>query len=135
MNIAIERNLDMKLIDREGYTVLDYLSDMGGMQNIVQSVLIIVLSFWNYNFLDDFLVSKLFRYEKNPDSKKRPEQQSGGSEPLVPHKCDNPKACLRDRMPKCMVRSRACREDYRVSAFRKARNRLLHDLNATELIK
>ena len=67
MNIAFERNLDMNLIDREGYTVLDYLSDMGGMQSIVQSFFVIVLSFWNYNFLDDFLVSKLFRYKKNPD--------------------------------------------------------------------
>lgn len=31
MEISIERNLDLRVIAREGYTILDFLSDLGGM--------------------------------------------------------------------------------------------------------
>ena len=31
MELSIERNLDLRVIAREGYTILDFLSDLGGM--------------------------------------------------------------------------------------------------------
>ena len=61
MDITIERNLDLTTVDRDGYTVLDLISDIGGIQGILFSAVAVIMSFWNYNFLDNFLVSKLYR--------------------------------------------------------------------------
>ena len=59
----------MIVIAREGYTVLDLLSDIGGIQSLIYSFLALVLSFLNYNYFDDFMITRLFRLEK-PDVEK-----------------------------------------------------------------
>ena len=64
MDITIERNLNKNMIARSGYTILDWISDIGGIQGILISAVAIVVSYWNYNYLENFMVSKLFRIEK-----------------------------------------------------------------------
>ena len=54
-------NLDMNLIERSGYTVLDVLSDVGGLQGILISGISFILSIFNYNYLENYLVFKLFK--------------------------------------------------------------------------
>ena len=54
-------NLDMNLVERSGYTVLDILSDVGGLQGILISAISFILSIFNYNYLENYLVSKLFK--------------------------------------------------------------------------
>ena len=49
---------------REGYTILDYLSDIGGMQSMILSGFALFLSLWNYNYFDDHLVSRLYKFER-----------------------------------------------------------------------
>ena len=56
-------SLDQILIERTGYTVLDILSDVGGLQGIFVSVIMLFLSVLNHNDLDNYLVSKLFKSE------------------------------------------------------------------------
>ena len=56
-------NLDLNLIERTGYTVLEILSDIGGLQGILISAISLLLSVLNYNYLDDYLVAKLFKSE------------------------------------------------------------------------
>lgn len=56
-------SLDQTLIERTGYTVLDILSDVGGLQGIFVSVIFLFLSVLNHNDLDNYLVSKLFKSE------------------------------------------------------------------------
>ena len=51
----------MVRISRDGYTYLDWISDIGGIQGILISAIAIVISFWNYNYLDNTLASKLYR--------------------------------------------------------------------------
>ena len=51
----------MNLIERNGYTVLDLLSDVGGLQAILISGIVFTLSIFNYNFLENYLVYKLFK--------------------------------------------------------------------------
>lgn len=57
MTIALEMNLDQTVISREGYTVLDLLSDIGGIQGVVGSALVVLISILNYNHFDDYLVT------------------------------------------------------------------------------
>ena len=64
MEIDIEFDKDLTVIAREGYTILDYLSDIGGMQGLLISTAALWLTFWNYNYFDNFMVSRLFRLEK-----------------------------------------------------------------------
>ena len=51
----------MNLIERSGYTVFDLLSDVGGLQAILISGISFILSIFNYNFLENYLVNKLFK--------------------------------------------------------------------------
>ena len=51
----------MNLVERSGYNVLDLLSDVGGLQAILISGISFILSIFNYNFLENYLVYKLFK--------------------------------------------------------------------------
>ena len=76
MEITVERNLDQVVVVREGYTILDYLSDIGGMQGLIFSGFALLLSLWNYNYFDDHLVSRLYKFEQlaSADSEKGKKQ-------------------------------------------------------------
>ena len=59
--IILQINMDQTLIQRNGYTLLDILSDVGGIQGILISGASFILSVLNYKNLDNYLVSKLFK--------------------------------------------------------------------------
>ena len=59
--ITIQMSLDQTLIERTGYTVVDILSDVGGLQGILISVLSLLLSILNHSQLESYLASKLFK--------------------------------------------------------------------------
>ena len=42
-------NLDQKMIARAGYTFVDYLSDIGGLQGLLFSIVGYFIAAWNYN--------------------------------------------------------------------------------------
>ena len=47
--ITFEMNFDMNIIQRTGYTVIDLLSDVGGLQGILISGMTLLLNIWNYD--------------------------------------------------------------------------------------
>ena len=55
-------DMDLTVIERTGYTVLNILSDVGGLQGILISGISLLLSVLNHNYLDNYLVTKLFKY-------------------------------------------------------------------------
>ena len=61
--IFIEVNPDLIVIARDGYTVLDLLSGIGGIQGILISIMCTFLNFWNYNHLENYLALKLFKFD------------------------------------------------------------------------
>ena len=70
-DLTIEMNLDLEIIQRNGYTILDLLSDVGGILEISSIVITYFLAFWNYNYFENFLVTRLFKLEKeNLDEEK-----------------------------------------------------------------
>ena len=52
---------DLTIFKRKGYTIIDVLSDIGGLQTILFSAAIIFLNFWNYNHIEDYLAMNLFK--------------------------------------------------------------------------
>lgn len=69
MDITIEMNLDLTVIERKGYTFLDLLSDIGGVQSILLSSFSILVGIWNYNYIDDYMASKLFNIGQRSKNK------------------------------------------------------------------
>ena len=63
--VIIGMDLNLNVVDRSGYTLLDVLSDVGGLQGILISGFLLVLSILNHNLLDSYLVSKLFTFENS----------------------------------------------------------------------
>ena len=63
-DLTIEMNLNLELIQRNGYTVLDLLSDVGGILEISTIVITYFLAFWNYNYFENYLVTRLYKIEK-----------------------------------------------------------------------
>ena len=62
--ITFEVNPDVGVVERQPYTLLDFFSDIGGLQGLIFSWAAVVISYFNYNYFDNFLVSKLFRVER-----------------------------------------------------------------------
>ena len=60
---SIMMSMDQLVIERSGYTLLDVLSDIGGIQGILISGISFILSILNHNHLDNYLVAKLFKSE------------------------------------------------------------------------
>ena len=65
MDITFERNLDLLVIARAGYTVLDLISDIGGILGILMSAAGTFLFAWGYNSFDNYMVTKLYRVADN----------------------------------------------------------------------
>ena len=70
MDIMIEMNLDMGILSRSGYTFIDVLSDVGGIQGLLISAISIIIGFFNYNHFDTFVASRLFTVKDQDDSHK-----------------------------------------------------------------
>ena len=60
----IQMSMDQTLIVRSGYTVLDLLSDVGGLQGILIAGISIILSTLNHNHLGNYLASQLYRSDE-----------------------------------------------------------------------
>ena len=63
--IVIEMNAELTIVERTGYTILDVLSDVGGLQGILISGISLLLSILNYGHLDNYMVTKLYKQESN----------------------------------------------------------------------
>ena len=61
MQISIEMNLDVQSINRSYYTLLDCLSDIGGILQVLLSGLAFALFVLNYQHMENFMAVHLFR--------------------------------------------------------------------------
>ena len=61
LDITIEMDLDLHIVSRDGYTVLDLFSDIGGIQGMLISFFALMLGYWNKNHEDNFLTQQLYK--------------------------------------------------------------------------
>ena len=57
-------NADRTLILREPSTIFDVFSNIGGLYSLIFTVLVFIVSLINYNYMDNYMVAKLFKIEK-----------------------------------------------------------------------
>ena len=129
------------VIARDGYTFLDLLSDVGGLQGMLISGMAYVLAFWNYNHFDNFMVSRLYKiYKPNLEHKFRKKSKAfKQSKFMKPRFLFNPKEYCRDLVPttclNCRLCKKCCEPNRLDGAFQKARIKMLQEINIIEIIK
>ena len=57
MSLVFETSLNQLLTAREGYTVLDLLSDVGGLSGGLVVIFSFVISILNYEYMNNFMAS------------------------------------------------------------------------------
>ena len=57
-------DLSQLVVARDGYTVLDWISDIGGIQGMFISGIALFMAFWNHNMIENHLVTRLFKLER-----------------------------------------------------------------------
>ena len=82
-------SLDLLVVARNGYTVLDILSDVGGIESILITGIGLLISIWNYKHFDSYMVSHLY--------------QLSFKEPFTPTKISNIKLFCIDILPRWAV--------------------------------
>ena len=122
-DLTIEMNMDQNLIQRMGYTVLDLLSDIGGILEIMTILITYFLAFWNYNYFENFMVSRLFKLHREDFSsdEKGFESYFDRSTFIQPRRCYNPKEWLRNTLPRFLI-CKCLRPDRLERGFEKARS-------------
>ena len=58
--IQLEIDYDKILIERNGYTIMDFLADIGGLHGTFVIAISLILSILNLNQLENFLISRLY---------------------------------------------------------------------------
>ena len=61
VSVTIEMDLNRMDYSRSRYTLFDLLSDFGGISVTFVQIFAILLAAWNYNVVENFMVSRLFR--------------------------------------------------------------------------
>ena len=61
----IEMSLDQIVIQRDGYTILDILSDVGGLQGIFISGISLLLSVLNHESVENYIVYQLYKSQSS----------------------------------------------------------------------
>ena len=61
ISVTFEMDLNRVEYPRSRYTLFDLLSDVGGLSGIFFSVFALIMSAWNYNSLDNYMVTHLFK--------------------------------------------------------------------------
>ena len=68
LSITFEMSLDLITYEREVYTFLLLLSDIGGLAGALMTLLALFMTLWNFKTFDNYLVSKLFRIRRKNSS-------------------------------------------------------------------
>ena len=150
MQISFELNFHQTVIQRQGYTLFDLLSGVGGIQSVLYAVFSLFLSYFNYNNFSSHLASKFYKTnidegddnnnKHDPPPKHRRKKSYKRYElekkeklsSLVPTKSGNLKEFFIDNLPKTMV---CCRKTRMQTRMAEARDALDRETNILEIIK
>lgn len=124
MDITIEMNLDLIVIFRQGYTILDLLSDIGRAQSILVSAISFWIGAWNYRMVDNYIADKLFRVVEHKN--------------MIPVKLAKTSCYynfieyIKDCLPQKLI---CCKRNMGQINLDRARQKLEKDLNIVEIVQ
>ena len=129
--LTIEVDLSLLVYERTIYTMFEMLSDVGGLSGIFMSIFSVFIAVWNFNTLDNFMVSRLYKVQKTPSKSTKPYDAD-----FFPTRSYLPN--VRDLMFAISAGGcccRWCRPSRREKAMLDARSKLDRHLNIIEMVK
>ena len=123
--IDIQGNIDLTYLKRDGYTILDVLSDIGGVSAALITPVLVILSIVNYNHLESYMASKLYHVEQEQPS-------FNETQTYTPTKCGNIGEYMIDTLPSCLV---CCKKSQQQRRIQRARESLEQEMDILELVK
>ena len=126
MALGIDMDLTRTVINRTNYTILDVMSDVGGLESVLASLVSFLLGALNYNNLNSQMISQLFKF---------PGQGAKGAKKQVVYKSTmlgNAADYILDSLPSCFV---CCKKNRRQKQYEAALNRLQEETDIIKLIK
>ena len=135
MSFVFEMDSDLIVVQRNIYTILDVLGDIGGFMSIFVSGLSFLIALWNYNnyeyhFLTNFFKKKALKTTAN----NKVHASVNSIENFEPKHICNIQEYLLYLMP-CLRKLSCCRYNSKQAALEKARQALNKEVNIIEIIK
>lgn len=118
--MTLELSLDLLVVERNSYTLLDLLSDVGGIASILTSAITLFLSITNYRYFDSYMVSHLYQPTDPASSQFEPKQLS------------NVKLFCMDQLPAAI---RCCRRSPKQAAIEEAMRVLESETDIIQMIR
>lgn len=145
MEITIEMNLNDNIIARNGYTILDVFSDVGGIQGLFISFAAAFLGVANFQNFDNYLASRLFKVvKKEPDQslaqahlnhEKLSNSQEKRADPIRVTKCCNSLYYLLSCIPDCLRCKCKCCQSPNSKGLKKALKVMDQETNIVEIVR
>lgn len=132
MDITYERNKDLINVSRDGYTILDWISDIGGIQGILISAIAIILGYWNYNYFDNYMVQKLYMIAKSDAEGKVYSSDEDRLQGLNISMFSGLFDAICDTLPSCLQCCRSSRNDLGLAM---GRDKLYKETNIVNIIQ
>ena len=112
MMFSFATSLNKKILKRSHYTILDYLSDIGGMQGLLLVSFGFLNALLNSQNSEELLIAKLFKFreeneEQLEDKKKRDDRETSGFTKLRLYGLICFKWCRRQNIRERMAMKRA----------------------------
>ena len=111
---------------------MDVLSDVGGIQGLLYSILFVLIYVWNYNHFDNYLTSHLFKVEKKDADNPLYKNDYERSDFITLTRCCNIWHYLVDLT---CVRCDCWRKSRRQRGINKAREQMQQEINILEMVK
>ena len=92
--VTLELDLDLQIIERQVYNILDWIGDVGGLGEGCFFISFTILGVIHFGALDNMIISELFRVDKSNDDSSKNKQQASSPFPsrhssqVAPHSAD-----------------------------------------------
>lgn len=110
MDVTLEISPDIIDMKRQGYDLLQFLSDIGGIQALLMSGFAFFVSIWNYNMFDNYLVGRLYKLGRTSKDSTKVKGTYKESDFMKSRRLYNPKEYFRDMLP-LVFSCKSCKAD------------------------
>ena len=125
-------NRDLITVERHRYTFMDVLSDIGGLQALLVSVLKLLLTVWNYKNFEISLASRLYRINSEDIATV---ERMGRSNTIKPTKFCNFIECMYDSVLGWLKCNMCGNKSLKMQAIEKARQKMATEMNIIKIVR
>ena len=135
-SVSFEMSLDVYVHERKMLTYLDLLAGIGGFSGIIFIVFDAIQALWNFNNLENFLATRLFKLKLPEDKIDRTQDVFLHSEYIPDSKYPYMRELLQRLLPAACLRCcTSLKKTRKERAMQLAREKLSNEINIIEIVK